>query len=499
MTITSPYAKLFEPIRIGPVVAKNRFYQVPHCCGLGHVRPQSHAAMRGIKAEGGWAVVSTEETEIHPSSDLSPFAENRLWNDADIPALKLMTDAVHAHGSLAAVELVHNGHHANNHLSRIPPIAPSAMSLQACHPIQAREMNLEDIWALRQWHRAAAIRAKDAGFDIIYVYAGHQLTITQHFLLPRFNRRNDHYGGSLENRVRLTRELLEDTKQAVGNSCAVAFRFAVDELMGEDGLSSNAEGRAIVKMLADIPDLWDVNVSDWSNDSVTSRFAPQEGYREDYVKFVKQLTSKPVVGVGRFTSADAMLSQINRGVLDLIDAARPSIAGPFLPEKIRQGRLDKIRECIGCNICVASDTNGIPIRCTQNPTMGQEWRLGWHPEKIAAAQSDSSVLVVGTGPAGLECIYTAGISRINFQAILLVTERMPVNDVAMYLQSNPRRLKEAGIKSVNAIGDCYSPGLIADAVYSGHLAARSFERKAKHIEEDLHRREMPFVNHLNQG
>ena len=691
--MTNPYAKLFEPVKIGPVTAKNRFYQVPHCCGLGHVRPQSHAAMRGIKAEGGWAVVSTEETEIHPCSDLSPFAENRLWDDADIPALKLMTDAVHAHGSLAAVELAHNGHHANNLLTRIPPIAPTAMSVQACHPIQAREMSLEDIWNLRQWHRAAAIRAKKAGFDIIYVYAGHQLTITQHFLLPRFNRRNDHYGGSLANRVRLTREILEDTKQAVGDSCAVAFRFAVDELLGEDGLSSNAEGRTVVEMLADIPDLWDVNVSDWSNDSVTSRFAPQEGYQEDYVKFVKQLTSKPVVGVGRFTSADAMLSQVNRGVLDLIGAARPSIADPFLPEKIRQGRLEEIRECIGCNICVASDTNGIPIRCTQNPTMGQEWRLGWHPEKIAAAQSDSPILIVGAGPAGLECslqlsnrgyqvtlaeaatrlggrvtkesgllglsawarvrdyreqllkkqanvdiyldselssqqilefgfahvylatgsvwrrdgrgrslrtgisgiddikvytpddvmsagideeniliydddqaymagvlashlssigknitfvtpatcispwtqftleqkriqksllesdvklytektivavneqcvqlqcIYTAKTIELNYKAILLVTERAPVNHIAMELQSEPSRLKSAGIKSVNAIGDCYSPALIADAVYSGHLAARSFDRKAKDIEEDLYRREMPFINHLNQ-
>ena len=233
--------------------------------------------------------------------------------------------------------------------------------------------------------------------------AGHQLTITQHFLLPRLNQRKDEYGGSLENRIRLTRELLEDTKQAVGDRCAVAIRFAVDELMGEAGLSCEREGREVVEMLAEIPDLWDVNVSDWSNDSATSRFEPEQGYQQEYVKFVKQLTSKPVVGVGRFTSADAMLSQVNRGVLDLIGAARPSIADPFLPEKIRTGQQEHIRECIGCNLCVASDGISMPIRCTQNPTMGQEWRLGWHPEKIQAAVSRASVLVVGAGPAGLEC------------------------------------------------------------------------------------------------
>jgi dimethylamine/trimethylamine dehydrogenase len=109
------------------------------------------------------------------------------------------------------------------------------------------------------------------------------------------------------------------------------------------------------------------------------------------------------VGVGRFTSADTMVSQIKRGVLDLIGAARPSIADPFLPRKIDEGRIEDIRECIGCNICVAQDNIVAPIRCTQNPTQGEEWKQGWHPEKIAAAASDDTVLVIGAGPAGLEC------------------------------------------------------------------------------------------------
>ncbi len=101
MTRDPRFDRLFEPVRIGPLVAKNRFYQVPHCNGMGYARPQSHAAMRGIKAEGGWAVVSTEEIEIHPTSDISPFIEGRLWDDRDIPALALLTDAIHRHGALA--------------------------------------------------------------------------------------------------------------------------------------------------------------------------------------------------------------------------------------------------------------------------------------------------------------------------------------------------------------------------------------------------------------
>jgi dimethylamine/trimethylamine dehydrogenase len=238
----------------------------------------------------------------------------------------------------------------------------------------------------------------------------------QHFFKPQYNQRSDEYGGSLENRVRLTKEILIDVKEAVGDRCAVAFRFATDELMGADGLQAESEGRDIVGMLAEIPDLWDVNISAWDNDSATARFEPNEGYQEPYTAFVKTLTSKPVVGVGRFTSADAMVSQIKRGVLDLIGAARPSIADPFLPRKIEQGRLDDIRECIGCNICVAQDMMAAPIRCTQNPTQGEEWKQGWHPEKIEPAVSDEPVLVVGAGPAGLEA--TLQLANRGYSVIL---------------------------------------------------------------------------------
>ena len=153
--------------------------------------------------------------------------------------------------------------------------------------------------------------------------------------------------------------------------------------------------------LADEPDLWDVNLSDWANDSQTSRFS-EEGFQEPYIAFVKSLTNKPVVGVGRYTSPDTMARTVGNGILDLIGAARPSISDPFLPNKIRDGRIDDIRECIGCNICVAGDRTRVPIRCTQNPDDGRGMaaRLasGGHPP----LEDKGPYLVVGGGPAGLE-------------------------------------------------------------------------------------------------
>lgn len=407
MSMRDPrYDILFEPLRIGPVVAKNRFFQVPHCNGMGHQMPLAHAAMREVKAEGGWAVISTEECEIHPSSDVTPYVEARLWDDRDIPALSLMADKVHAHGALAAVELSHNGPTASNLYSREVLLAPSHQPSKYGYPAQARAMDKADIRAYRQWHRDAAVRGMRAGMDIVYVYAAHDLSLAMHFLQRRRNQRTDEYGGSLENRVRLLREVLQDTKEAVGHRCGVALRFATDEFLGPGGVEL-AEARDIVAMLAELPDLWDVNVAAWYNDSVPSRFAP-EGAQEPFIDFVKKTTTKPVVGVGRFTSPDTMASQLRRGVLDFIGAARPSIADPFLPSKIEQGRLDDIRECIGCNICVSGDNTITPLRCTQNPSMGEEWRKGWHPEHIAPKASDARVLVVGGGPAGLEAARALG-------------------------------------------------------------------------------------------
>ena len=403
----SRYDILFEPVQIGPVVARNRFYQVPHCCGMGHGHPHTAAGMRGMKAEGGWAVVSTEECDIHHTSDVSPYMEQRLWDDDDIPQHQLMIDAVHAHGSLAAVELAHNGGEAPNLFSRSVPIAPSTLPVSSHDPIHARAMSKRDIREIREIYRKAAIRAKRTGFDIIYVYAAHMLTLPSQFLSRRFNHRTDEYGGSLENRVRLLKELIIDTKEAVGDTCAIAVRFMMDELLGSEGIQCEEEGIEIVSMLAELPDIWDVNISDWSNDSATSRFKP-EGHQEQYIKAVKSVTSKPVVGVGRFTSPDTMVSQIRRGVLDMIGAARPSIADPFLPKKIEEGRIDDIRECIGCNICVSGDFTITPIRCTQNPTMGEEWRRGWHPEVIPPVADGGSILIIGGGPAGLECAVSLG-------------------------------------------------------------------------------------------
>ena len=417
MARDSRYDALFEPLQLGPVTAPNRFYQVPHCSGMGYHRPQMMAAMRGVKAEGGWGVVCTEYCSIDASSDESPYPSASLRDDDDIKNLRLMTDTVHAEGALAGVELWYGGYTSANLYSREVSMDVASLSNEATQgvPVQSQAMTLDDIHRFRQMHRDAAKRALDAGFDIVYVYGNHYYLL-HNFLNPYFNQRDDEYGGVAENRVRLLREVIEDVKEIVQGRAAVAVRYSIPPNFEDDpqGLIE------CFGYISELPDLWDITVNDYSLEMGSSRFI-KEAANQSPIANLKAMTSKPIVSVGRFTSPDTMLSQITGGTQDMIGAARPSIADPFLPRKIDEGRLEDIRECIGCNVCYAHDSLGVPIRCTQNPTMGEEWRRGWHPERIEARHADQSVLVVGSGPAGLEAACALG--QRGYRVILAEAEQ----------------------------------------------------------------------------
>ena len=396
------YDILFEPMQIGPVTAKNRFYQVPHCNGGGYRDPSAAAAMRGSKAEGGWGVIFTEQCEMHHTSEITPFIELRLWEDKDIPMLHKMSDKMKEYGALAGIQLAYSGVNGPNLYTKEVPLAVSAQPIRTFtnDPVQARALDKADIKDLRRWFVNAAKRSREAGFDLICLYGAHGFGIFQHFLSRATNHRTDEYGGSLENRARFVNEVIADMRDAVGDTMGITLRVSLDETIGELGFS-NAEVREFVEMNRNLPDLWDLAQGTWEDCSGPSRFT-EEAAQHELVKGIHDLTDKPIVGVGRFTSPDVMARMIRSGTLDFIGCARPSIADPFLPKKIEEGRIEDIRECIGCNICITGDMTMSISRCTQNPTFMEEWRKGWHPERMNPKGDSSNVLVVGAGPAGLE-------------------------------------------------------------------------------------------------
>ncbi|GMQ85904.1 MAG: NAD(P)-binding protein [Acidimicrobiia bacterium] len=411
------YDILFDELRIGPKTMRNRFFQAAHCSGAGSEKPGFQAALRGMKAEGGWAAVSTEYCSVSPESDDFHRVGARLWDDGDIRNLAHMVDAVHEHGALAAVELVHGSVDSPAHETRLP--AKGVSATQSMYELNRtpRAMTKDDIRLAQRELVKGALRAERAGFDIITVYIAMAQGFTHHFLLPLFNNRTDEYGGSFENRARFSREVLEMIREAVGGRCAISVRFGLDTLpapegLGDRGIRAEGEGHEFIEYCDHLVDMWDIQLSwagGWGEDAAPSRTHAQN-HAKKYLENVKKHTQKPVMNVGRFTDPDVMVAAIRSGQCDIIGAARPSIADPFLPNKIAEGRVEDIRECIGCNACVARWSIGGPsIICTQNPTIGEEYRRGWHPERFKAAKNSSDLaLVIGAGPAGLECAMVLG-------------------------------------------------------------------------------------------
>jgi dimethylamine/trimethylamine dehydrogenase len=415
MARDTKYDILFEPVQIGPKVMRNRFYQTPHCSGFGSEYPRTQAEFRGMKAEGGWAMVNTEYCSIHPECDDRPKIQARLWDDADVRNLSLLCERAHRHDSLAGVELNFSGPHHTGYETRRPARGVSQMPSAGYLMRSCYEMDKREIRELQGYYVAAAKRGRDAGFDLILIYGAETIGIPQQFLMSYFNRRTDEYGGSFENRARFFRETLELVREAVGDECAVGARFSIDTLSDDDlGIKVEEDGVRFIEHVDHLVDLWDVQVGPPSfvamTDDVASSRARAENFQKPWVDQIRPFTAKPIVGVGRFTNPDTMVEVIRSGQLDIIGAARPSIADPFLPKKIEEGRLDEIRECIGCNICLSTfKQGGSRLVCTQNATAGEEYRRGWHPEKFArASNADNDVLVVGAGPAGMECAIVLG-------------------------------------------------------------------------------------------
>lgn len=418
------YDILFDPIQIGPKTLRNRFWQVPHCNGAGSDSPGFQASFRGMKAEGGWGAVFTEVCSIAPGGDIMPWVGSKLWDAGDVRNLSRMADAIHEHGSLAGVELVHSGGLANNAETRAPGVTVSQIPSDINYLANGRQMTKRDIAELRKVHVDGFLRAREAGFDLLTFYAALG-TFPIYFLYPFYNKRTDEYGGSFENRTRFTREVLEEVRSKI-DDCAIGFRFSIDTLedpygYGDQGVRAAEEGRAFIEAFDPYTDYWDINIGtlNWGEDAGASRFFPTN-HEAPYTRIAKEVATKPVINVGRFTDPDVMVEVIKSGQADIIGAARPSIADPFLPKKIEEGRFEDIRECIGCNVCVSRwEMGGPPIWCTQNATSGEEYRRGWHPEKFTPADNrDKPVLILGAGPAGMEAAVVLG--KRGFEAVHLV-------------------------------------------------------------------------------
>ena len=374
---------LFEPVRIGPKTLRNRFYQVPHCTGFGVEKPWSQArtAPSRPRAAGRRSTPSTARSTPTPTRRRT--SRRACGTRATCRCCAATCDEAHRHGALAGIELSHTGAHGENSESRLPAAAPSQIASDFATGLVPRAMTKRDIRRVQaDWARAAE-RSRERRLR-------HRLRLRRAHLpagpVPLAALQPAH------RRVRrLAREpralLARDARGACATPSATTARSPAASRSTAWARSASSSRRASSSCA------WPT-ISSTSGTSTSARSpsgrrtrgrrasSPRAGSSSAPAR-VREATAKPIVGVGRLTDPDLMAEIVRSGVWDLIGAARPSIADPFLPRKIDEGRVDEIRECIGCNVCISKADTRRHIGCTQNATAGEEHRRGWHPERFA--------------------------------------------------------------------------------------------------------------------
>lgn len=417
-----PY--LFSPLRLGSITVANRIVFSAHLTNLAQAnRPGPDlVAYYEERARGGAGLIITEEQSVHPTDH--PYERLiRAYDDTVIPDYQELTSRIHAHGTPILAQINHNGGQASSIYTRLPVWAPSPVADPLFREVP-KEMEPADITAVVAAYARVARHVKAGGFDGAELQASHSSLLRQ-FLSPHANRRNDAYGGSVDRRARIVREIVEAVRSEVGRDFVLGLRIPGDELI--DG------GLTLEHSLQTVRILNQDGLLDYFNTSlgtathtlfmVEGSMHLPPGYQLYTAAALREVTDLPVVGVGRIKDPVQAEQVLRSGICDLIGMVRQQIAEPETARKAREGRSEEISLCISCNQdCIGREGLNLEIGCIENPATGHERRFpratGWGGGKQPAARR--RVLVVGGGPAGMQCAVMA--ARRGFDVTLCEAE-----------------------------------------------------------------------------
>jgi len=407
-----PFDRLFSPLRIGPVEARNRVVFGAHFTMFSEPAPvfgepgwfgERLGRYLADRARGGAGLIIAGQAQVHPTTAYQMPNNAAAWDAAAIPHFRRVTDQVHAHGALAFLQLAHNGGVNMGPWSKQPAWAPSdvANSLEPPKPLECGEIaEVIEHFARSARHAAAG------GFDGVEIHGAHGYLIHE-FLSPRHNRRTDAYGGSLENRMRFAIEVLEAVRAAVGASAAVGLRLVGDEELGAGGLTATDAAEIGARLEArGLVDFLDVSIGVSGIGMVRPLYVPH-GCGVYAARAVKgAVRHVPVFAVHRIVTPAEAEDILARGDADAITLVRALIADPEWADKAARGAAATIRKCTGCNQgCYGNLTQGVPVTCVTNPAVGRDAELGFGT--LVPAARAKRVVVVGGGPAGLEAAWVA--------------------------------------------------------------------------------------------
>ena len=403
------YPHLCSPIKIAGITFRNRMVSAPmggtDITNDGCIGPKS-AAFYELRAKGGAAAVTVSECMVHPATDgshayhLDPKVLNSL------ASATYAADAIRRHGAMPSIELSHSGMYAGTYMTD----KDKQKSMNQWGPVDTvrpdgvpvKGLSKEQIADIVAAYASSAAMAKRAGFEMVMVHGGHGWLINQ-FLSPYFNKRTDEYGGSLENRCRLAKEILTAIRKEVGPLFPIEFRFSGSEMF-EGGYDID-EGVRIAVELQDYVDLFNVSAGTYQRgfgNTHPSMFKPH-GANVPLAAAVKKAVNKPVATLGALSDPAMMEEIIASGKADIVCMGRQLLADPYLPRKVMEGRDDEIVRCLRCFVCMAERAATSTRRCSVNPVIGREIE----GDEIQPAPVKKKVLVAGAGPGGLYAAYTA--------------------------------------------------------------------------------------------
>ena len=400
------YPRLLGPGKIGRHETKNRVWMTSHATLLvkDHLFTDAHVDYYVERAKGGAAVITMEAMAVHESTQPYP-GKAFAFDPRMIGEFRKIAAAVHNHGTLILAQAWHRGRQTNSVTSRVPVWAPSAIPCSVYREMP-KVMEPEDIEQIIHGYRLTARHAIEGDLDGIELGAASHGYLLNQFLSPATNHRDDEYGGSLENRMRIVMRIIDAAREEVGTDAIVGLRLNSDD--GMQGGLGPVEWAEIAKHLAATGKLDYISCSQgtYLNRMMIYPTSPEEhGFQMAATRQVKASIDLPVVGVGRITTPDEAEAILRAGDCDFVGMTRALIADAFWVRKAEQGHADKIRPCVGANWCMESIFAHAPIACIHNPSVGREKQLS--EEQVIPVATARNIAVVGSGPAGLRAALTA--------------------------------------------------------------------------------------------
>ena len=475
------YPNLFSSIRIGNLKLKNRIIAAPTSPSMitteGLFTPEM-AAYLEEKALGGCAVVTYGEAIPHSKTGKSHNKQLQLDAFGVRQGLTESTRMIHNAGGLANIQLSHGGMYGG--LASVggdigkdgKAYGPSEMDMPAGH---VYEMPKELIYEIIESYGKAAKLCKDVGYDMVQVHAAHGWLFNQ-FMSPLFNHRTDEFGGSLENRVRFLSLTLDEVRKNVGPTVAIELRMNGDDFQ-EGGLTLS-DYVEIAKMVEDKVDMFNISCGNHEDPAMFCRTHPSSFFPRGVNVYlsaeIKKHVNKPVACVGSLNDPAQMEEIIVTGQADMVEIGRALVADPYLPKKALEGRADDISPCLRCYECFGATGQLEMIKCTVNPTQGQQLEEKYG---VPAPEFKKKILVVGGGPAGMEAAITAA-NRGHDVTLVEKENRLGGNlhpagaayfkeDIKKLCQCLERRVEKAGVKVIlnTEVDQYYVEGFAPDALF----------------------------------